>query len=232
MNRLPLRLLIAAGLALLITAEASPRRPLVLLLGDSIRMNYQPAVTEALNAHADVWAPKENGRDTTFTLANLDGWLKDRKPAVIHINVGLHDLFLDGKSGRPRHTLAVYEKNLRAILRRLSQQDGARILFALTTPVNESRQAASKTYGRVVRRNTDIDIYNARARMVAEELGIRVNDLPAFIRRTGPERILRPSDGIHLSPEGCRLVGREVARKILSALETKPDGSAPAPPSR
>ena len=33
----------------------------VVLIGDSIRMGYQPFVTEALAGEAEIWAPEENG---------------------------------------------------------------------------------------------------------------------------------------------------------------------------
>ncbi|MFT5031539.1 MAG: lysophospholipase L1-like esterase, partial [Candidatus Binatia bacterium] len=59
---------------------------------------------------------------------------------------------------------------------------------------------------------------NAKASAVAKELGIVVNDLNAFMKKTGPDKILRPSDGIHLSPEGCEILGGEVARVILKRL--------------
>ncbi len=37
------------------------------------------------------------------------------------------------------------------------------------------------------------------------------------MKKTGPEKILT-SDGIHLSPAGCKLMGAEVARVILEHL--------------
>ena len=93
------------------------------------------------------------------------------------------------------------------------------MIFALTTAVNEEDQANSKGYKRVVRRNSGIDVYNAKAREIADELDIEVNDLNAFTKEKGTDRILRPSDGIHLSPEGCELIGGEVARVISAHLE-------------
>ncbi len=86
--------------------------------------------------------------------------------------------------------------------------------------VDEKRQPESG-YGQVVRRNADIEIYNAKARAVAKESGITVNDLNAFMKKTGPEKILT-SDGVHLSPEGRELMGAEVARVISEHL-TKSD---------
>ncbi|MDF1814409.1 MAG: GDSL-type esterase/lipase family protein [Verrucomicrobiales bacterium] len=204
-------------LASAISAEEQ-KLPSVVLLGDSIRMNYEGAVKEALEGKAKVRSPKENCRDTFTVLENLDRWLEGQSPQVIHINVGLHDMFLSSKTGKPRHTLETYEKNLRAIFSKLQQQKGARIIFALTTKVNEDLQAKSEGYGRVVRRNSDITRYNETAKQVADEFGIEVNDLYTFFDNTGPEKILRPSDGIHLSPKGCQLVGKEVARIISENL--------------
>lgn len=202
-------------------ADTSPKQPpMVVLLGDSIRMNYQAAATSALKGKAQVWSPKDNCRHTVNVIENLERWLAEAggEPEIVHINVGLHDLFLDGKTGKPRYSLETYEKNLRTIFARLDELSDAKVIFALTTVVNEADQAKSEGYQRVVRRNRDVDAYNAKAREVAAELDIAVNDLNQFMKATGPEKILRPSDGIHLSPDGCELMGKEVARVISGHL--------------
>ena len=219
-------LVLFAGISL---ARAAESRPLVVLLGDSIRLNYQQVVKDELMDNTRVWSPKDNCRHTAFVIENLDRWLKEAKgqPSVIHINVGLHDMFLHAKTGKTRHTIAVYEKNLRAIFAKLKKDTKAQIIFALTTAVIEDRQAKSKGYHRVVRKNTDVDRFNARARKIATEIGIKVNDLNAFMKREGTPKILRESDGIHLSPEGCKLIGQEVARVINLTLE----GSTPSLPN-
>lgn len=201
--------------------EASPvSLPTVVLLGDSIRMNYQAAVISSLEGKAVISAPTDNCAHTVYMLENLDRWLLGHEDAqVIHLNVGLHDMYLDAKTGKPRHTLEMYEENLRAIFEKLDALSDAKVIFALTTVVNETHQSESKGYGRVVRRNKDIEIYNAKARTVAKEMGVQVNDLYRFMKESGPASILRPSDGIHLSPEGCTIMGREVARVILEKLD-------------
>lgn len=215
--------LILALLFLISPVLGSAAEPLVILLGDSIRMNYQQVVKAELKDNARVWSPKDNCRHTAFVLENLDRWLGEAKgkPKVIHLNVGLHDMYLNAKTGKTRHTLAVYEKNLRAIFTKLQKDTNARIVFALTTAVIEERQAKSKGYRRVVRKNTDINRFNAQAREIAKEMNIELNDLNAFMQRTGSAKILRESDGIHLSPEGCQLIGREVARVIAKVLNGK-----------
>jgi len=194
--------------------------PAVILLGDSIRGNYQSAVKKELKGKAIVSAPKDNCSHTAFILENLDRWLSELGTAdVIHINAGLHDMYILEKTGKTRHTLETYEKNLRTIFKKLDELSDAKVIFALTTAVNENQQAESKGYGRVVRRNTDVNIFNATANTVAEEMGIPINDLNSYMKKVGPEKILKPSDGIHLSPAGSELMGAEVARVILDRLK-------------
>lgn len=202
--------------------------PEVVLLGDSIRIGYQAAVINSLEGTARVWAPKENCRHSAFLLERIEGWLEDRSPRVIHLNVGLHDMYVDRKTGKPRHSLETYEKNLRAIFSKIKEVSDAKIVFALTTPVNEESQARSETYQRVVRRSADVQLYNNKAREVARQAGVIVNDLHGFITKAGKEDILRPSDGIHLSPDGSKLVGDAIANFIQEQLSTAKE----RPPSK
>ncbi len=192
--------------------------PLVILLGDSIRMNYQAAGDSGLKGRRGLDA-KENGQHTAFTLENLGKWIGDRKPAVVHINVGLHDMFLNAKTDKPRHDIETYSRNLRQIFNKLTRLTDAKIIFALTTPVDEQRQAASKTYGRVVRRSADISRYNVAAREIATSAGVSVNDVFSLAQKVGLDRILRESDGIHLSDFGQKAIGQQVAAEILAALQ-------------
>ena len=201
--------------------QPKPNLPTVILLGDSIRINYQGTVKSELEGKATVWTPKENCAHTFFTLENLEKWIKGRNASVVHINVGLHDLFLDAKTGLPRHSLETYSTNLRAIFTKLNELTDAKIIFALTTPVVEERQAASKTYGRVVRRNPLIVEYNRRAqgpREIAKECGVRIDDLHSIAMEAGAENVIR-EDGVHLSEKGIALIGEQVARCVLSVLD-------------
>ena len=197
--------------------------PVVILLGDSIRMNYQNTVAAELKGKAIVWSPKENCRHSAYTLEQVEKWLKGRKASVVHINVGLHDLWLNSETGPPRHSLDVYAANLRKIFARLKELTDAKIVFALTTPVDEKWQAASETYGRVVRRNPDIVKYNEKAAEIAKESDVRINDLHAICIKAGVKNVLRESDGIHLSKTGEEVIGKHVARCVLSILEESPE---------
>lgn len=199
------------------TCRAADSLPLVVLLGDSIRMNYQGVVRTSLAEKATVWSPKDNCRHTVYTLENLDKWLSGKKPQVVHINIGLHDMFLSN-DGKTRHTLETYSKNLREILSRLKESTNAKIIFATTTPVIEDRQAKSKGYKRVVRRNTDVDRFNSAAKSIAAKASVTVNDLNKVSKEAGTETVLR-EDGIHLSPRGNQILGEHVAQQIVNALK-------------
>ena len=176
-----------------------------------------------MDGQATVWAPQENCKHTLYTLQNLEKWLTDRDPTVVHINVGLHDMFLTSKGGQPRHNLDFYEANLRNIFAQLKHLTDARIIFALTTPVDEARQATSN-YGRVVRRSSDVLKYNQVARQIALASGAQVNDLHSHIVKADKNKILK-EDGIHLSKEGCEAVGKTVADLVKSQLA--PDRDTP-----
>ncbi len=59
----------------------------VLLLGDSIRMQYQPKVKELLKGRANVYGPVENGRWSGYTLNTLRFWLPQMPAADSSIGI-------------------------------------------------------------------------------------------------------------------------------------------------
>ena len=102
-------------------AQQTPKtKPVVVLIGDSIRMGYAPAVSKFYNNRVDVRSSKENGGDTANVLKHLDEWVIKVQPAVVHINAGLHDLKLDRKTGKHQVELADYKANLKKILERIT----------------------------------------------------------------------------------------------------------------
>ena len=189
--------------------------PLVVLLGDSIRMGYQAVVVRELAGVAEVWAPTENGAHTKHTRARLAEWFADKQPAVVHINVGLHDMWLN-EDGTHRHELPEYLAELKAILEWLREHTKAQIVFGLTTPVDQDRQCAS-SYARVVRRNADIPLYNAPTQALVESLGLGVNDLYAAVEAVGVDQLIA-ADGVHFQPEGYEVLGKAVAQRVRAEL--------------
>ena len=54
--------------------EETTALPVVVLIGDSIRMGYAPVVAEKLKGVAEVVSAAENGGDSRNVLKNLDAW--------------------------------------------------------------------------------------------------------------------------------------------------------------
>ena len=111
--------------------------PNVLLLGDSISIGYMLDVREQLAGEANVWRPAINCGPTTRGVKLLDGWIGEKRWAVIHFNFGLHDLKYLGPGGEnladPNDSTSSqqvpidqYVPNLTQIAKRLKRTGGAR----------------------------------------------------------------------------------------------------------
>lgn len=188
-----------------------PQLPRVLLIGDSISIGYTLPVRELLKGKANVHRPATNCGPTTRGLAEIDEWLGEGDWDVIHFNWGLHDLkyindngaLTDVGNGTQQVPLDEYEKNLKALVKRL-QQTGAKLIWRSTTPVPEGAQ------GRVV---GDASRYNAVAAQIMAEAGIPIDDQYAFcLPRL--EQIQRPAN-VHFTPEGSQ----ELAKQAVAAIE-------------
>ena len=118
--------------------------PRVVLIGDSIRAGYAPGVVERLAGKAEVISPEGNGGDSSNVLEHIDEWVIRQKPAVVHLNCGLHDLKRSKKEGRHQVELARYEANLRQIVARIREGTNAALVFADTTPILDDRHAQAR----------------------------------------------------------------------------------------
>jgi lysophospholipase L1-like esterase len=194
--------------------EPAPK-PVVVLIGDSIRLGYAPAVAERLKDVAEVVSTKANGGDSGNVLKHLDTWAIEHKPAVVHVNAGLHDIKSDPKTGAHQVEIRAYEANLRAILSRLERSTSARIIVATSTPVIESRRDQSKPY---LLREADVEAYNRAALAVVKAThAAAVDDLHALVVRLGPDRVLG-ADGVHFTKEGYEALADQVASEVRRAL--------------
>lgn len=189
----------------------------LILIGDSIRMGYQADVIRALSELAEVWAPTQNGGNSANILQHLNEWIISRSPDVVHINCGLHDLRKDFDTGKPAIPITQYESNLRALLGRILAETSCTVIWATTTPVNETWHHERKGFDRL---ETDVAAYNAVALKVADDLGIPINDLFGVITDAGRDSYLT-SDGVHFTPAGCTLLGKAVAQFVKFYLTTR-----------
>ena len=113
--------------------------PRILLLGDSIRMSYQPLVAEILDGKAEVVGPAENCQYSLFTLSSLDRWIGELGQFdVVHWNNGLHDCGHNPNRSPVQIPIDMYRANLGFILKRLKSLT-PNVIWASNTPVHPER---------------------------------------------------------------------------------------------
>lgn len=182
--------------------------PRVLLIGDSISMGYTLPVRKLLEGKANVHRIPQNGGPSKNGVARLDAWLGTGKWDVIHFNHGIHDVKIM-PDGKRQVEPAEYEANLRAIVTRL-KATGAKLIFALTTPIPPSPLKGSRNF-------RDEKEYNAIATRVMNEQGVSINDLHSYMLPKFDQLHL-PED-LHYTPEGYDFLAQRVAEVIATALK-------------
>lgn len=197
----------------------------VMLLGDSIRLNYQAVVEEELSGEYSVWAPKENCRFAKYTLTELPRYkvafsqeesekideakltptidVKDNliKPDIIHWNNGLWDTGITYEEDGPLTPIDEYIRDMSIILRELRKMTD-KVIFATLTPVKPGTH-----------QNMDIiKEYNRRIIEFMKSENVVINDLGALVSENIDEYICE--DKIHLSEKGKEVCGKAVAKYI------------------
>ena len=195
----------------------NPKLPRVLLIGDSISIGYTLPTRDFLKGKANLHRIPTNGGPTTKGLASIDEWLGNRKWDLIHFNWGLHDLkymgpngetlFPKEKGGKPQVPIDAYEKNLDKLVTRL-KKTGAKLIWRNTTPVPPGSK------GRYV---GDSVKFNTAAARVMKKHGVPTHDLFTMSKKRMKE-IMRPAN-VHYTPEGSKVLGKDVARVIMDALK-------------
>lgn len=178
----------------------------VLLLGDSIRLNYMPKVFRNLFGIAEVVGPEENCRFAKYVITNLEAWLeKFGTPDVVHWNNGIWEVhrFIDDDVLVP---LDEYLRDLDRIYARL-KKTGAKIIFATSTPCNPKYTEVS---------NLNIDRYNKAAVELLMNKVDEINDLNAFVKPHIEEYIC--DDLLHLNKDGISAVGDRVTEVVKKYL--------------
>ena len=177
----------------------------IVLVGDSIRMGYEPLVREKVGDRAEVWGPAENCGNSMAHRDRFSAWAIEPKPDVYHFNCGIHDLHVIDLG--PRFTVSAYVRNLRIIVKRLKTETDARLIWATSTPMLAPLNLNASRYPAV-------ETYNAAALRVMEKNGIEVNDLYQAIMDAGAEKCLG-EDGVHMAPYGNEVLSDAIVRFIL-----------------
>lgn len=189
----------------------------VLLLGDSVRQNYQDYVKTGLLKIAEVYYPADNGRFCQYTLRYLHEWIGSLSMHgkiefdIVHFNCGLWDILRLSNEDKPFTDSGQYAALIRRIIERIRYLcPRAQIIFALTTSVIEPGFEPGITIGE--RRNSDIERYNEVAVNVCRDMMVEVNDLwsvSAYL----PEKA--HSDMVHFETDiGIKALGDQVIRCI------------------
>lgn len=210
-----------------------PKLPRVLVVGDSISMNYHDAAKAKLQGVANYHRVEGNAGPSDRGVSCIELWLGNYREKGLHwdliqFNHGLHDLkqFYDketGKYGKHQSSIEQYQENLEkeiAILKRT----GATLMWCSTTPVPNNSVGTwdGVTMGR--RKDEELVFNKAALEVVKRHPDILINDLNAAVREaaaTHPEFAgWNKGTDVHFwrRPEQ-EVVGQAVAREIKGALD-------------
>lgn len=181
----------------------------ILLLGDSIRTNYQKTVQDNLNGVAKVFFPSENCEHTLFTLSLVDKWIDEVDEIdIIHWNNGLHDVGHNPFRYPNQFSLKMYVKNLEFIYHKLKNTN-AKIIWATMTPVNSNKKYDKNEW---FWNNDEIMKYNNEALKLMKKNNILINDLYSKIIPNTDKYL--GEDGLHLSEAGIKICAESVVKNI------------------
>jgi lysophospholipase L1-like esterase len=181
----------------------------IILLGDSIRMQYQPAVGRRLADIAEVSGPEENCRWSGYLLNSLRFWLpKMPEPDIVHWNAGIWDMGDDYGEGRHFYPLDLYEETCHRICRVLRKviRPDLTLVIATSTPTMQAD-------------HQDVGLYNEVLRRVAAEEKAVINDLYSVVAPAKETMICE--DHIHLSAAGIEAAAEQTAAVLRRILEGK-----------
>jgi lysophospholipase L1-like esterase len=188
----------------------------VALIGDSIRLGYQPYTSLYLLDRVKLWGPEESCGNTYNILENAFRWLDVQEIDIYHINAGHHDLMcVPYNSRRNLVDIDDYVSNVQRIIKYIHTSNSkALIIWATSTPVNTDKVNEFIEYndGNGIY-NEDIIRYNEAALKEVNRLGVPVNDLYSFVMDGDPDRIML-EDGIHFNETGSQFLGEQVANAI------------------
>lgn len=212
-----------------------PALPRVLVIGDSISMNYDDAARKALAGVANYHRIEGNGGPSDRGAACMDLWLGDYGCDGMHwdliqFNHGLHDLkqAVDEETGafgayqvEPERYQGYLEQEI-AIMGRT----GARLMWCTTTPVPNDR-IGRWAEGAMGRRKDEDRVFNRAAlEVMARHPDIAVNDLNRVIRQSPVFDRWRRGNDVHFwDSVEQEAVGRAVAEAVRRALRVDCGGA-------
>jgi alpha-L-fucosidase 2 len=201
---------------------AASKLPQVLVVGDSISMNYHDAAKAALDGIAQYERIPGNGGPSDRGVALMAEWLglnaqNGRQWDVIQFNHGLHDLkqAYDAASdswGDHQVPIAQYKRNLEREIQ-IMKRTGAALIWCMTTPVPKSNP------GRYARRKDEHQLYNRAAmEVMRRHPEIQINDLNRVVCESGVFDAWRKGKNVHFKGQEQSVLGQAVADAVVKAL--------------
>jgi len=198
-----------------------PRLPRVLVVGDSISMNYEKAARDALKGIANYHRNEGNCFSTCHGIAFMEYWMGDhtRKGLhwdVIQFNHGLHDLKQPSAEAPYAVPIEVYKKNLKKEIE-IAKKSGATLIWCSTTPVPNS---SGGKYGR--QKGAEKEFNKAALEVMRQYPEIQINDLCKVVNDSSVFDNWRRGSDVHFyKAEEQALLGKAVAAAVIKALAAR-----------
>lgn len=212
-----------------------PMRPQFVLFGSSIvQLSYSLQGWGAILSHlysrkADIVLRGYSGWNSKRALQVLDEIFPKNateQPSLVIVYFGGNDSILPHPSGSGlgQHVpLQEYIENMRKIATHLkSLSKKTRIIFLSAPPVNEAQiYGNSVVPGQRLRTNESCRIYSEACLELCREMNIKAIDLWSALQKRNDWRDVCFTDGIHLTPEGSKIVVKEIL-KVIKEAEWEP----------
>ena len=203
-----------------------PALPRILVIGDSISMNYDASAKEALRGKANYHRIEANGGSTGRGVSSIDLWLgsyweKGFQWDVIQFNHGLHDLKQRGYEkdaawGDFAVNIEDYKKNLELEIQTL-KKTGAQLIWCTTTPVPADPE------GKATRKpDADLIFNKAAMEVMSKHPEIIINDLNKVVRSSAVFDEWRKGNNVHFKTTAeLSALGQSVASAVQQALDKR-----------
>jgi hypothetical protein len=217
------RIVFSSLLLLFITLSGfdSPQQK-ILIIGDSISIGYTPYVWKYFQGQALVTHNPGNGQHTGTGLEKIEEWIGDEDWDLIQLNWGLWDLVYrhpdskangnrDKVNGKVTFTIDEYASNLDLLITKIKKLTDAKLIFVTTSFVPEEEAG---------RFSSDVEKYNAVAKVVMQKHGVAVNDIYEASEAIHKSHGIGIDD-VHYTEKGSS----ELGKLIVAFMEKKLNGT-------
>ncbi|KAJ8753909.1 hypothetical protein K2173_000163 [Erythroxylum novogranatense] len=205
-----------------------PNRPQIVLFGSSIVQfsfadeGWGSILADLYARRADILVRGYGGWTSRNALQVLEQvFPKDAavQPALVIVYFGGNDSILQVQNGlSPQVPVPEYIENMRKIATHLkSLSEKTRAIFLSPPPVNEDLIRNFLGSLGLRRTNESCRKYSEACLKLCEEMGFKAVDLWTALQQKDDWSTACLTDGVHLSPEGSRIVAKEILRTLKEA---------------